>query len=93
MNEVPWCGPIDDNPSNIRAAADGSLRVTDPYYVPSAVLFQAVLDEPSSVARAIPPDRRRHMFQIPLAESGGLDPARRREMEQRMAEADAALNG
>ncbi|MFC0681890.1 hypothetical protein ACFFGH_28995 [Lysobacter korlensis] len=91
MEASPWCGPVDDNPANIMAAADGSIRITDPYYAAGPALYGAVQTSPLTVARAIPNEQRRHIFEIPLASSGGWDPAERLEMRQGLERADEIL--
>lgn len=92
MRSLPWCGPIDDNPSNVMAAADGSLRITDPYYAAGPELYATLLRAPLEVARAIPAQERRHMLAIPLASSGGWQPEQRRRMHAGLARADETLS-
>ncbi len=88
---LPWCGPIDDNPSNIMRAADGSLRITDPFYADGPALYRTLATEPITVARAIPAASRRHILEIPLAGSGGWDDTERDRMRDGLARADADL--
>jgi hypothetical protein len=89
--ELPWCGPLDPNPSNVMRRADGALVLTDPFYADGPNLYASLLIDPMKVARAIPQERRCHMFELPLAESGPFDPGERRRMEQGLAAADARL--
>lgn len=86
---LPWCGPVDDNPTNIMRAADGSLRITDPYYADGPALYDTLLVHPGAVARAIPPHARRHILEVPLSGSGGWDPERREQMRSALARADS----
>jgi hypothetical protein len=88
---LPWCGPVDENPANIMAAADGSLRITDVYYAAGPDLYGTLIADPLTVARAIPAEQRRHILQIPLASSGGWDPAEREKMRTGLERADAVL--
>ncbi|MDN5688486.1 MAG: hypothetical protein L0G94_17670, partial [Brachybacterium sp.] len=32
LRDLPWCGPLDTNPSNVMRAPDGRLVLIDPYY-------------------------------------------------------------
>jgi hypothetical protein len=89
--ELPWCGPLDPNPSNVMRRGDGGLVLTDPFYADGPNLYASLLSDPMKVARAIPQERRRHMFELPLAETGPFDPDERRRMEHGLAEADARL--
>ncbi|WP_150308647.1 hypothetical protein [Planctomonas psychrotolerans] len=92
MSALPWCGPVDDNPSNVMAAADGTPRITDPFYAAGRSLYAAVLDAPIDVARAIPREQRRHILDIPLASSGSWDPVERLRMLEGLARADDELS-
>lgn len=86
--ELPWCGPLDPNPSNVMGRADGELVLTDPFYADGPGLFGSLATDPSEVARKIPPEQRRHMFELPLAESGPWRGDERRRLQSRLAEAD-----
>jgi hypothetical protein len=88
---LTWCGPIDDNPSNIMVAGDGSPRITDPYYAAGPALYGAVLNSPLEVARAIPAEQRRHILEIPMDSTGRWDPQLLSEMRDGLARADATL--
>jgi hypothetical protein len=90
-DELPWCGPLDPNPSNVMQREDGDLVLSDPFYADGPHLYGSILDDPMVVARAIPADRRRHMLELPLAESGPWDPVERDKMRTALAEADARL--
>lgn len=70
-------------------AADGSLRITDPYYADGPALYDALITDPDAVARAIPLHARHHILEIPLSGSGGWDPERREQMRSALARADA----
>jgi 8-oxo-dGTP pyrophosphatase MutT (NUDIX family) len=86
--ELPWCGPVDDNPANVMRAADGSLRITDPYSADGPTLYGLLLTDPAVVAEAIPRHLRRHLLEIPLAGSGGWDEVQREHMREGLARAD-----
>ncbi len=88
MRELPWCGPLDTNPDNVRRGTDGRLVVTDPYYADGPTLYGTILSDPVRVARSIPADRRRHILEIPLSASGGWDPVARERMRAALAMAD-----
>ncbi|HWS49419.1 MAG TPA: hypothetical protein VN241_00280 [Microbacterium sp.] len=87
--ELPWCGPLDENPSNVMRGADGRLVVTDLFYADGPSLYATAAKEPDVVAERIPEDERRFMTEIPLATSGPWDPASRAEVLAGLAEADA----
>jgi hypothetical protein len=87
--ELPWCGPLDPNPANVMRRDGGDLVLTDPFYADGRTLYGSLLTDATKVARAIPEHRRRHMFELPLAETGPFDPSARRRMESALAEADA----
>ncbi len=89
--ELPWCGPLDPNPSNVMARPDGSLVLTDPFYADGPGLYGSLTIEAHLVARAIPADARRHMFDLPLAWTGRWDPDERARLEAALAAADADL--
>ena len=89
--ELPWCGPLDPNPANVMRRNGGDLVLTDPFYADGPNLYGSLLIDAEKVARAIPPDLRRHMFQLPLAATGPFEPDVRRRMESALAEADARL--
>jgi hypothetical protein len=89
--ELPWCGPLDPNPSNVMRRSGGDLVLTDPFYADGPNLYGSLLTDPMTLARSIPAERRRYMFELPLAETGPFDPDVRRQMELGLAEADAWL--
>jgi hypothetical protein len=89
--ELPWCGPLDPNPSNVMRRATGELVLTDPFYADGPNLYGSILTDPMVVARAFPAARRRHMLELPLAESGPWDPVEREKMRAALAWADAEL--
>ncbi|AKU14931.1 hypothetical protein VV02_02045 [Luteipulveratus mongoliensis] len=89
--ELPWFGPLDENPSNVMRRDGGDLVLTDPFYADGPNLYDSLLADPMRVARAIPEEKRRHMFELPLAESGPFDPDARQRMELGLAAADARL--
>jgi hypothetical protein len=88
---LPWCGPLDPNPANVMRRATGELVLTDPFYADGPNLYGSLEDDAMLVARTIPEEVRRHMFELPLAESGPWDPEQRRRLASGLAEADARL--
>jgi hypothetical protein len=89
--DLPWCDKVDPNPANVMARPDGGLVLTDPFVADGTRLYGSLLADASVVARTFPPDRRRHMFDLPLAESGPWDPVVRERMRSALAAADAHL--
>ncbi len=90
-HDLPWCGPIDPNPANVMCRASGDLVLTDPFYADGPHLYGSLHDDPMLVARMIPEEVRRHMFELPLAESGPWDPEERERLRAGLAEADGRL--
>lgn len=95
LQELPWCGPLDQNPSNVMRGSDGRLVVCDLFYADGPDLYATAAAHPELVAARIPENERRFMTEIPLAASGPWDAAERETMRQSMAEADGRpdLNG
>jgi hypothetical protein len=89
--ELPWCGPLDDNPANVMRAADGRLVVADVFYADGPRLYATAAADPGQVVARIPEAERRFMTEIPLAASGPWDAAEREAMRAALAAADAAL--
>jgi hypothetical protein len=87
--ELPWCGPLDDNPSNVMRAADGRLVVVDMFYADGPDLYRTAATDPDLVAARIPASERRFMTEIPLSDSGPWDEAEREAMRAGLAAADA----
>lgn len=69
-SDLPWCGPLDTNPSNIMRTLAGQLILTDPYYADGPELYAAAEREPDRFTLVIPEDQRRYLTEIPLAWSG-----------------------
>lgn len=88
--ELPWCGPIDPNPSNVMARGD-ELVLTDPFFADGKNLYGSLAVDATVVARLIPPERRRHMFDLPLAESGPWDLEERERLRSALSAADRGL--
>ena len=86
---LPWCGPLDRNPSNVMRAADGRLVVLDLFYADGPDLYGTAGSDPDHVVALIPESERRFMTEIPLAASGPWDPASREAMRAGLAAADA----
>ncbi|WP_460798202.1 hypothetical protein [Microbacterium sp. GXF0217] len=87
--ELPWCGPIDDNPSNVMRGSDGRLVLTDPFYADGPALYATAAADPDALVARIPEDQRRFMTEIPLAASGPWDAADREAMRAGLVAADA----
>lgn len=90
--DLQWCDHVDPNPANVMRRADGGLVLTDPFFADGTTLYGSLLTDASLVARTFPADRRRHMFDLPLAESGPWDPVGREQMRAALAVADARLS-
>lgn len=88
-NELPWCGPLDENPSNVMCGGDGRLVITDPYFADGPTLYEVAASEPDVVAAKIPAEERRFLADIPLAYSGPWSEESRAEMRHGLEEADA----
>lgn len=89
LRELAWCGPLDTNPSNIMRAADGHLVLIDPYYADGPHLYALAAQEPARFVTTIPAEERRHLTEIPLADSGPWPVAEREAMARAVREADA----
>jgi hypothetical protein len=87
--DLPWCGPLDHNPDNVRRTADGRLVVADLYYADGPDLYETAATNPDLVVARIPEDQRRFMTEIPLTYSGPWDPGEREAMRAGLAAADA----
>lgn len=90
--ELPWCGPLDTNPDNIRRGQDGRLVVMDLFYADGPRLYDAAAHDPDTVVARIPEDERRFMTEIPLASSGPWPQESRDAMRSGLATADARRN-
>lgn len=89
QNQLPWCGPLDNNPSNVMRAKDGRLVLTDPYYADGPNLYEAAASTPDLVVSRIPRDERLFMTEIPLAGSGGWDPEIKEKIQEGLEAADS----
>ena len=87
--ELPWCGPLDDNPANVMRAADGRLVVVDLFYADGPNLYATAATNPDRVVALIPEVERRFMTEIPLAASGPWGNEAREAMRLGLAAADA----
>jgi hypothetical protein len=87
--ELPWCGPLDDNPGNVMRATDGRLVVADLFYADGPNLYAAAATNPDLVVTRIPEAERRFMTEIPLAASGPWEPGAQEAMRAGLAAADA----
>lgn len=91
--ELPWCGPLDDNPSNVMRAADGRLVVIDLFYADGPDLYATAATDPDLVVARIPEVERRFMTEIPLTSSGPWPREAREAMRAGLAAADARRGG
>jgi len=91
QRELPWCGPLDTNPSNIMQAADGHLVMIDPYYADGPRLYEQAAQQPDHFVTTIPAAQRRHLTEIPLAWSGPWPEAEREALRESLRQADERL--
>lgn len=87
--ELPWCGPLDHNPTNVMRAADGRLVVADLFYADGPNLYATAATDPDLVVAKIPAAERRFMTEIPMTVSGPSEPGAREAMRVGLAAADA----
>jgi len=88
LRELPWCGPLDQNPSNVMRGSDGRLVICDLFYADGPDLYATAAANPELVAERIPESERRFMTEIPLAVSGPWDEAERDAMRVGLAAVD-----
>ncbi len=88
--DLPWCGPLDSNPSNVMRTLAGRLVLTDPYYADGPNLYAAAEDDPDHVVALIPESERRFMAEIPLTESGPWTAEDREALREKLRCADEA---
>jgi hypothetical protein len=91
--ELPWCGPLDDNPANVMRAGDGRPVVADLFYADGPNLYATAATDPDRVVALIPEAERRYITEIPMAASGPWEPAARETMRAGLAAADARRAG
>ena len=89
QTELPWCGPLDDNPDNVMRTADGRLVIADLFSADGPTIYATVVSDPDLVVARIPEAERRFMTEIPLANTGAWEPAVRESMRAGLAAADA----
>lgn len=89
LRELPWCGPLDQNPSNVMRGSDGRLVICDLFYADGPDLYETAASNPQLVVDRIPESERRFMTEIPLAASGPWDAAEREAMRVGLADVDA----
>ena len=89
VRELPWCGPLDSNPSNIMRNRHGRLVLTDPYYADGPNLYATAEQDPARLVTLIPEEQRRFMTEIPLAESGPWSTMDRLALQEKLRRADA----
>lgn len=93
LRELPWCGPLDENPANVMRGSDGRLVISDLYYADGPALYETAGSDPDLFVTRIPEHERRFMTEIPLAASGPWDAAEREAMRLGLREADARRPG
>lgn len=91
MNELAWCGPLDDNPSNVMRGTDGRLVIADLFYADGPNLYDTAANAPDELVARIPEHERRFMTEIPLAGSGPWRPGEREALRLGIAQADARV--
>jgi hypothetical protein len=89
LRELPWCGGLDDNPSNVMRGGNGRLVIIDPFYADGPELYRTAAEDPDLLVERIPADERRFLTEIPLAASGPWEEASREAMRAGIAAADA----
>jgi hypothetical protein len=89
LRDLPWCGPLDTNPSNIMRTLEGNLVLTDPYYADGPNLYAAAEGEPDRFVTTIPAEQRRFLTEIPLAASGPWAPEDRAALRETLRRSDA----
>lgn len=62
---VPWWGGLDVKSSHVMTAADGSARLVDLCYVDGGRLSAAASADYAAFCRVVPPERHRHLLQLP----------------------------
>lgn len=88
QRHLPWCGPLDTNPSNVMRASAGGLVLTDPFYADGENLYATAEQDPDRLVALIPADERRFMTEIPLTYSGPWAPEAREALREKLRLAD-----
>ncbi|MFG1990679.1 hypothetical protein ACGFJ7_11965 [Actinoplanes sp. NPDC048988] len=87
--ELPWCGPLDTNPSNVMRAADGRPVVADLFYADGPALYETAATRPDVLVARIPEPERRFLTEIPLTSSGPWKPGEQAALRAAIAAAEA----
>lgn len=90
LAKLPWCGPLDENPSNVMRTRDGRLVLIDPYYADGPNLYAMAHSDPGRFVTLLAEDERRFMTEIPLAASGPWHEQDRHALRLRLRAADDA---
>ncbi|GAB3817337.1 hypothetical protein GCM10028820_18120 [Tessaracoccus terricola] len=90
--KLPWCGPLDENPSNVMRTGDGRLVLIDPYYADGPNLYAMAHSDPETFVTLLAADERRFMTEIPLAASGPWHQQDRDALLRRLRAADEAAH-
>lgn len=90
LRELPWCGPLDSNPSNVMRTLAGRLVLTDPYYADGPDLYATAVQDPALLVARIPEAERRFLTRIPLASSGPWSAEDRETVREAVRRADHA---
>ena len=88
QRDLPWCGPLDRNPSNVMREPSGALVLTDPYYADGPNLYATAERDPDSFVAQLPANQRRFMTEIPLVHSGPWSPDEREALREMLQRAD-----
>ena len=88
LRDLPWCGPLDTNPSNVMRAPDGRLVLIDPYYADGPNLYETAESDPDRFVTTIPEHQRRFLTEIPLAWSGPWETTEREALRAALERAD-----
>ena len=89
MGDLPWCGPLDNNPDNIMRTADGRVVLADLFYADGPNLYETAAKDPDLLAALIPEPERRFIADIPLTGSGPWEPGAQDTLRAKLAAADA----
>jgi len=89
LRDLPWCGPLDDNPANVMRTASGTPVLIDPYFAGGPDLYATAEHDPDQLVARIPEPERRYMTEIPLAGSGPWSAVDRAALREKIARADA----
>lgn len=64
LRELPWCVPLDGNPSNVMRTLEGLLVLTEPYYADGPSLYATAERDPALRSRSDVPRLRLHSSSV-----------------------------